>query len=96
MVEGKISFEGTTYQAATKLRKDDVRLIAKLAAEKNMLTSGEIRVFLLEEHCFSIINVSRFISHIFSFRGGNCFLGAISLRKGSTLSQNNYKPFQYL
>ncbi len=42
MVEGKISFEGTTYQAATKLRKDDVRLIAKLAAEKNMLTSGEI------------------------------------------------------
>ena len=45
MVEGKISFEGTTYQAATKLRKDDVRLIAKLAAEKNMLTSGEIRFY---------------------------------------------------
>ena len=43
MVEGKISFEGTTYQAATKLRKDDVRLIAKLAAEKNMLTSGKNR-----------------------------------------------------
>lgn len=39
MVAGTITFEGKVYQAATKLRKEDVRLIGKLARQEKLLTS---------------------------------------------------------